>query len=202
MKSDAEQPVGPPQDGAGMPDATPLPQPDAQPARVPLTDTPTLKKRPLGWLGPVLTLALLIGASGWLALNHDLASDWLATRGYSPPSNIQQMADATSMTPYARRLFYVNKPQVDGRDAFNKECSNASDQVSVLGCYTGNRQGIFIYNVTDSRLDGIQQVTAAHEMLHQAYDRLSGAERTTIDGLLNDYAKTVTDPELISKIDA
>jgi hypothetical protein len=197
MKSDAEQPAGPLQDSSTGP-ATPTPNYVVEPEHAPIVEP----RRGLGWLGPVITLAILLGASGWLALNHDLASDWVATRGYQAPNNIQQMADATSMTPYARRLFYVNKPAVEGRNAFNKECSNASDQVSVLGCYTGNRQGIYIYNVTDARLDGIQQVTAAHEMLHQAYDRLSDSERAEIDTLLVDYAKTVTDPELLSKMDA
>lgn len=198
MKSDSEQPAGPLQENSDNAGATPRSY-VVEPAHAPL---PQPKKRGLSWVGPVLTLVVLVSASAWLALNHDLAGDWLATRGYHAPSDIQQMADDTSMTPYAKRLFYVNKPQVEDRDAFNKECSNDSDQVSVLGCYTGNRQGIFIYNVTDSRLEGIQQVTAAHEMLHQAYDRLSDAERAKVDKMLEDYAKTVTDPELLSKMDA
>jgi len=106
------------------------------------------------------------------------------------------------MTPYARRLFYANKPQIESRTAFNNHCSNTFDQASVLGCFTGNRQGIYIYDVTDTRLDGIQQVTAAHEMLHQAYERLSGSERTRVDNLLLAYSKTVTDPALKDKLAA
>ena len=37
-------------------------------------------------------------------------------------------------------------------------------KTAVLGCYA-NRE-ISIFNVTDQRLDGIREVTAAHEMLH------------------------------------
>jgi len=198
MKSDSKQPAGALQ-GDSAHAEVPARSYVVEPAHAPL---PAPKKRLLGWIGPVLVLALLLSASGWLLLNHDAVGDWLATRGYRAPADIQQMANATSMTSYAKRLFYVNRPQVENRDEFNKECSNETDQVSVLGCYTGNRQGIFIYNVTDSRLNGIQQVTAAHEMLHQAYDRLSDGERAKVDSMLKDYAKTVTDPDLLSKISA
>jgi hypothetical protein len=156
-----------------------------------------------GWFGrtwPVVALLLLLVGIVWLGVHHDQASDWLLTRGYHPSAAIDKMATEDTMTPYARQLFFVNKPKVEDRDEFNKHCSNASDQVSVLGCYTGNRQGIYVYNVTESQLDGIQQVTAAHEMLHQAYDRLSGKERTALDKQLEAYAKTITDPVLLSKI--
>jgi hypothetical protein len=139
---------------------------------------------------------------GVLAWQHNLVTDWAVTRGYHPPAAIQSLAQEDTMTAYARRLFYVNKPRIEGRDAFNKRCSSGHDEVAVLGCYTGNRQGIFLYDVTDARLNGIQQVTAAHEMLHQAYDRLGGKERARVDAQLVAYSKTVTDPDLKSKMAA
>ncbi|MEO7904622.1 MAG: hypothetical protein ABIR91_02400, partial [Candidatus Saccharimonadales bacterium] len=49
---------------------------------------------------------------------------------------------------------------------------------------------IYIYDVTDQRLDGIKAVTAAHEMLHAAYARLSDADKQRIDSLLeSEYDK-------------
>ena len=57
----------------------------------------------------------------------------------------------------------------------------------MLGCYHSNQDGIFLYNVQDARLAGVQQVTAAHEMLHAAYDRLSTKDKNYVDGLLMDY---------------
>jgi hypothetical protein len=152
------------------------------------------------WVWPILVLAALLAGGGWLLANHDLASDWLVTRGYKPPVDIQKLASDSTMTAYGRRLFYVNKPKVEGRDAFNRDCAHNFDEVSVLGCFRGDRQGIYIYNITEKELAGIQQVTAAHEMLHQAYERLDTKEKKRIDALLNAYAETVANPEMLSKM--
>jgi chromosome segregation ATPase len=51
-------------------------------------------------------------------------------------------------------------------------------------------------------LAGVEQVTAAHEMLHQAYDRLSSKDRTHIDALLADYYQHhLTNQAVKDKID-
>jgi chromosome segregation ATPase len=44
--------------------------------------------------------------------------------------------------------------------------------------------GIAIFAVHDPRLRGTEQVTAAHEMLHAAYERLSSGERHEVDAQL------------------
>jgi hypothetical protein len=81
----------------------------------------------------------------------------------------------------------VNHPVLEDKQDFNAHCSDKSEQTAVLGCYHGNREGIYIYGVTDPRLAGVEQVTAAHEMLHQAYDRLSDKDRQYVDQLLQNY---------------
>lgn len=92
------------------------------------------------------------------------------------------------MTDQARRLFYLNRPAVQNRSEFNASCDGAGgEHTIVLGCYHSPQRGIFVFRVDEARLDGIEQVTAAHEMLHAAYDRLSRSERTKIDSLLVDY---------------
>ena len=35
----------------------------------------------------------------------------------------------------------------------------------------------YIYNVNDERLNGLKEVTAAHEMLHAAYERLPESDK-------------------------
>ncbi|HEX7963851.1 MAG TPA: hypothetical protein VF466_04660 [Candidatus Saccharimonadales bacterium] len=185
----------------GLPEGAPSTEPPVLPVAPAVPAPPEPPKRSwLTRLWPPVLLLVLLATGAWLALNHDLAADWLLTRGYHPPAAIQQLVGNDTMTPYAQRLFYVNKPDIEGQADFNRHCSNAQDKVTVLGCYTGNRQGIYIYNITDSRLAGIQQVTAAHEMLHQAYDRLNNSDRTWVNAQLEAYAKTVTDPTLLAKI--
>jgi len=113
--------------------------------------------------------------------------DWYRLRGYTPPPGISTLANQDTMTAYGKHLFYVNHPQLLGDVAtFRQDCPE-SEQTIVLGCYHPNEDGIYVYNVQDAQLQGVQQVTAAHEMLHGAYDRLSAKDRNYIDGLLNDF---------------
>lgn len=135
----------------------------------------------------LILLGLLIGGLwGWFA--RDTIIDWAVLRNYAPPTEIVQLANDDGMTAPGRSLFYVNKPVVADRAVFNAHCSANSEQSAVLGCFLGDRLGIYIYNVTDSELRGVQQVTAAHEMLHQAYARLDASKRQQVDDWLNDFA--------------
>lgn len=108
------------------------------------------------------------------------------------------------MTDTARKIFYVNKPAIETKASFSKSCPNGSrEQTIVLGCYQSNQQGIFLLDVTDPRLNGVEQVTAAHEMLHAAYDRLSESEKQRVDAMLMSYYKTgLTDERVKTTIDA
>lgn len=110
------------------------------------------------------------------------AYDWWQLRNYTPPARVASLADQTTMTPYARRLFYVYHPELNDAASFNRNC-RVNHQSIVLGC-TVNLRGIYLYNVTDSQLNGIMQVTAAYEMLHVGYSRLSVSERQHIDQLV------------------
>lgn len=140
------------------------------------------------WL-PVLGVCLPLVAIVSLWFNRMALLDWAYLQDYAAPTNIQQLANRTTMTGEGKRLFYVNHPQVQDRAAFNKSCTNKTEQSVVLGCYHGNRAGIYLFNVTDSELDGVKEVTAAHEMLHQAYDRLSPSERKNINAQLEAFYK-------------
>jgi hypothetical protein len=149
---------------------------------------------------PYAVLVVLLIAGGTFWFRHNEILDWAATRGYDPPAVVEIIAGDTAMTPYAERLFYVNRPMVADKQEFNQNCTDPSEQVAVLGCFLGNRMGIYIYDVTDERLAGIEQVTGAHEMLHQAYQRLSSAEKTRIGGLLQEYHDLKASQDLKDKI--
>lgn len=151
---------------------------------------------------PLITLTLLVGGCGFVWMQQEAIGDWFALRRYDPPNIVQALAHDTTMTSRARDLFYVNHPSIEDRDAFNKHCTNEREQTVVLGCYLGNRHGIYLFNVQTAELHGVQQVTAAHEMLHQAYDRLSVSEQKHINGLLESFAKTLTDQTLLDQIAA
>jgi hypothetical protein len=129
--------------------------------------------------------------------------DWWQLRNYSPPSAVSTLADQDGMTEQARHIFYVNHPQIIGDvNSFRQVCNN-SEQTIVLGCYHTPENGIAIYDVQDARLNGVEQVTAAHEMLHGAYERLSMSEKNRINGLLENYYQTgLHDQRIIDTINA
>lgn len=132
-------------------------------------------------------LLVLFTAGGLLVWKQQSLLDWWHLRNYHPSSQIAQLASEDTMTPKAERLFYVNKPQVSSGSAFTQKCPTGTEKTVVLGCYIGRDKGIYISSVSDPRLNGVEQVTAAHEMLHAAYRRLSSSERQKVDAMLMDY---------------
>lgn len=70
---------------------------------------------------------------------------------------------------------------------------------AILGCYSDDR--IYLYNVSDERLNGIKEVTAAHEMLHAAYQRLSPTEKSEINKLIEaEYAQLKNNKDLADRM--
>jgi hypothetical protein len=152
---------------------------------------------------PYLLLATLVAVNSLVWIQRDNIGDWWRLRDYQPPEDIVLLVEDTTMTDYAERMFYINHPSLESKKDFNTHCADHGEETSVLGCYHGNRQGIYLYAVDDARLEGVRQVTAAHEMLHQAYDRLSGDDRKRIVRLLEDYYQGQRLPEDIrAKIDS
>ena len=148
--------------------------------------------------GLYVLLPLLIVLVGWTQRFE--INDWWRLRGYDPPARIVQLADQTAMTDLGRKLFYVNHPELNDKQTFNDNCT-ISEQSIVLGCYV-NSQGIYLYDVTDERLLGVHQVTAAHEMLHAAYDRLGMDEKTRVDKLTQEVFEQLNDARLNATIQA
>lgn len=149
-----------------------------------------------------LWLALLV----FLAVNRQDIIDWWKLRQYQAPAAVSQLATQGTMTDFGRKVFYVNDPAIQDKTTFAKEClSNEAkqEQTIVLGCYHSNQAGIFLMKVTDPRLDGVEQVTAAHEMLHAAYDRLSRSDKSKVDAMLTKYYKQdLHDERIIKTIEA
>lgn len=153
------------------------------------------------WPYIVLTFLVALNLTVWI--KREQIGDWWRLRNYQPSAEIVGLTTDTSMTDHGKHLFYINHPSLESKDAFNMHCSDRGEETAVLGCYHGDRQGIYLYAVTDTRLNGVRQVTAAHEMLHQAYDRLSETERDRVNGLLEAFYKSgIIGEDITSKIDS
>ena len=116
-------------------------------------------------------------------LNFTALTDWIRTIGYEPSAEITQLENKVKFTDEGRSIFRATRPALEDNEAFNRDCSSHNHDISILGCYTGGQ--IYIYNVSDSALAGVRESTAAHEMLHAAWDRLTSAEQQRLTPLIN-----------------
>lgn len=144
------------------------------------------------WSGfALLILVVSLGLLLWF--NRYNVTDWLVLRNYTAPGEIVAIAEQAGLNQYGKRLFYVKNPQISDRETFATQCQGR-EQTIVLGCYNG--VGIYLFNVSNDRLDGVKQVTAAHEMLHVAYERLSSRERQRVDALIDTAYHRINDPRI------
>jgi hypothetical protein len=144
----------------------------------------------------VLALPLL------LVFKAEALMDWWKLHDYSPSTEVVQMAKADTMTAKGRHFFYLNHPKIVSQiTVFHQQCPQ-SEQTIVLGCYHSGENGITVYNIKDHRLKGEKEVTAAHEMLHAAYDRLDSSQKSRINGLLQDFYQNQHDKRITSTINA
>lgn len=147
----------------------------------------------LGIVVAGIGVALIAGV--WMSRQRIL--DQISVWEYHPTSTISSFADRSGMSQEGRFLFYTAHPSLQNAANFNHDCGTTTEQsIAILGCYTG--QYIYIYNVTNAQLDGIREVTAAYEMLHVAYARMSNTDRQRIDGLLESEYQTVKNDSSIS----
>ncbi len=147
----------------------------------------------------VLTIGVLIALVVGV-LNFQALSDWVRLKNYNPPKRIVQIADETTMNSSTRRVFYVNHPELNDKQSFNGHC-RTTEQSIVLGCYIEGK-GIFLLDVTDKRLNGVIEVTAAHETLHAEYDRLSSSERKIVDKMTADFFDGLKDKRIRDTIES
>jgi chromosome segregation ATPase len=147
-------------------------------------------------LAIVLVLVSLVAAA-FLLVNRQHVIDQVAVWQYQPNGQITALAERASMNDRGKFYFYASQPALEEAQEFNQKCDRKEQSTAILGCYAG--RFIYIYNVTDEKLDGIREVTAAHEMLHAAYDRLTGDERTNIDKLLTAEYETLKNDEKLAE---
>ncbi len=163
---------------------------------------PQRKKTLSSIVGWVLVILFVVG-TGAVWWHRQAISDWMILRDYRPSPTVMRLSRDTAMTPYAQKLFYINNPQILSGKPFTTQCPLAAEKTVILGCYRGKDRGIFLHTVTDERLHGVVEVTAAHEMLHAAYDRLSGAAKKRIDTLLVAYyERGLTDERVKDTLEA
>ena len=127
----------------------------------------------------LVVLVLIVGGASAYQ-NRQQISDFFAAQAFSPSPEMLALTERIEPTVIGERLFFASKPTLDASQRFNEQCSQVdhSEEGHVLGCFSGGR--IHLFQVTDERLAGIVEVTAAHELLHAAFSRLSAEEKAAL----------------------
>ncbi len=148
----------------------------------------------------VAALLLLIASPVIVLVERQNLYDWWKLRNYTASPEVEALARNTTMDPLAKKIFFVAHPELQQSTDFRASCT-VIEQTIVLGCYrTGS--GIFLYNVNDPRLNGVLEVTSAHEMLHAAYERLNFKEKDRINKLTAAAYASLTDDRIKKNVEA
>ena len=144
-------------------------------------------------------ITIVVGAI--IAVNYrQYITDEVRLRQYQPSHDIARIAERSGMSETGKRFFYLSHPQIQTATKFNEDCRRVEKFSPILGCYSQSTNTIYIYDVKNPELDGVKEVTAAHEMLHAVYARLSQKEKSQLDSLLEQTYQTIKTDELAERM--
>ncbi|MGV9001708.1 MAG: hypothetical protein ACOH18_02005 [Candidatus Saccharimonadaceae bacterium] len=144
--------------------------------------------------------AIFVTAALWVFLNRQLVLDQISVWSYAPSSRVAAINSRVQFTNKGGFVFYATNPSVAQQADFNKECPRQETASPILGCYT-NDDHIFIYDLTNEKLDGMEEVTAAHEMLHAVWYRTSDADKEKLTTELKAAYGKIDNSELRDRMD-
>lgn len=146
-------------------------------------------------IGFIVFLAVA-GASTYAAITYrQPVIDMVRAQDYEPSRAASQLRDDLQLTDKGKLYFDTSETVLQSSTTFNQSCLQQTETKNpILGCYYLQR--IFVYDITNEKLDGIEQTTAAHEVLHAAYERMSEREKTAVDTQLQLVYKSINSSEL------
>ena len=129
----------------------------------------------------VLVACILIPKVNWRYIG-----DWFDARNYAPSAEVDAIRTNLGLTDYADTVFRATAPVLEDNASFNAHCESFDAEISIVGCYTNDT--IYLYDIDTATygLEGILESTAAHELLHAIWDRLSPEEQAKLQPLLEE----------------
>lgn len=164
-------------------------------------------KKKIGLTVSFATLGVTLAVLGTLVgvkTDWQMISDELKARDYTPTAEIKEIAETLRLTRKGKSIFYATHPKLLTSNAFNRTCGGDGEKGSyILGCYFAEdteekKEHLHVFDTGVARLDenGVhydfvtdRNITAMHEMLHAAYERLDSDKQSEMCG----YARTIVD---------
>jgi hypothetical protein len=146
------------------------------------------------WRGFVVLLALVaIAGQGavawgatWVADNRQWISDRAFALQFEPDPELLNYVRDASLTEEGEIYLFASLPEIVPAGEFDRYCSRDEPGIGVLGCYRLAEKRIYLYDVTDERLEAMEPVIAAHEMLHAAWHRFTKEQQNRLAVLLEE----------------
>ncbi len=129
-----------------------------------------------------ITTPILILISLIVVFNFTTIKDFITGIGYHPSTEMSEIRSSLSLTDTGQRIFNATMPELMEKQTFNQNCRERENANAILGCYRNDR--IYVYDIIDDELQGIRELTSAHELLHAAYHRLSSEEKQKLAPIL------------------
>ena len=120
-------------------------------------------------------------------LNFSTLKDYFVGLGYEPSAEMSEIKSSLALTDKADLIFKATFPTLESEENFNESCDSHNSDVSVLGCFSGDK--IYIYKIESEELSGILESTTAHELLHAIWSRLKGSEKASLTPVLEEVYK-------------
>ncbi|MBQ2622710.1 hypothetical protein IJG12_00050 [Candidatus Saccharibacteria bacterium] len=134
-----------------------------------------------------LILAGLLVVVIVLVLQRDRVYDYYRGITYKPSAEMVKIRDSLDLTSEGEFIFNASQPALSERDEFNQNCRPTDAETAILGCYV--MENIYVYNIEDEQLKGIKELTAAHELLHAVYARMSDEKKNNLESVLRQVYK-------------
>ncbi|MES2631291.1 MAG: hypothetical protein V4611_05030 [Patescibacteria group bacterium] len=153
------------------------------------------------WSSIAFALSIItVGFAIWLFMNRQFALDQVTVWSYEPTASVEELKDKVQLTEKGQFIFYATKPAVANSEEFNSSCPRQEAGSPILGCYTTDGR-IYVFDVTNTQLDGMKEVTAAHEMLHAVWQRLDSSEQARLTTLLQTAYENNITPKLKERME-
>ena len=117
-----------------------------------------------------------------VAWRREWICDWYRSISYQPSDEMATIRAKLKLTGQGEFIFNAAQPELNDAVNFNENCRQDETEEAVLGCYVSGN--IYVYNIKDTRLDGIRELTAAHELLHAFWARMDNGERERLQPIL------------------
>lgn len=153
-----------------------------------------------GWLVSGIVLLFACALLIFAFLQRQTIIDYILASQYQAASAVATIRGDLKLTDQGRMLFNASQPELQTADEFNASCQQQKETNNpILGCYVAQR--IFIFDVKNEKLDGIEETTAAHELLHAAYERMSTSERDEVNAEIKKVLATIMTPDLKKRLE-